>query len=191
MTNAKVKSEIRAVIGRAGGIAGARVEVLACIGEALEWDAAEYWIAEGADLLCVAEWDAEGRPEPVGATLSFGSGLPGRAWTSGHPVWVTDARSERRLFPRWAMAVERGMFSACAFPVHADGQVCGVMLFMARRRRRPALEVLEAMKGAVQAVEESIAQPQPSIVERSLPIERGGSAAPVKGGAAVPPLSGR
>ena len=57
-----------------------------------------------------------------------GAGLPGAVWRSGSVQWITDIVADRN-FMRPRLAEEAGLQSGFGFPIHASGQVAGVMTF--------------------------------------------------------------
>ena len=61
-------------------------------------------------------------------TFRAGEGLPGSAWSTKRPVWVTDVGSRPDL-PRGPFAREVGITAGLAVPVLAHGDVVGVLEF--------------------------------------------------------------
>jgi PAS domain S-box-containing protein len=75
-------------------------------------------------------------------TIGAGSGLPGRAWEKGQPVWHDDVPRAQN-FPRAAVAARVGLHGAFAFPIVIGGEVVGVMDFFSREIREPDADVLQ------------------------------------------------
>jgi PAS domain S-box-containing protein len=79
------------------------------------------WCAVSTDLLPFRERSASMTFEP-------GVGLPGRAWSTGRPVWVKDLRAKD--LPRGPFALEVGIVSGIAVPVLAGREVVAVLEFL-------------------------------------------------------------
>jgi len=80
-----------------------------------------------------------------------GHGLPGRAWETGKPIWVTDLR-RHRAFVRRGAASASGLRSGMALPVRSGGHVVAVLEFMSSQRRqrdRRMVATLEAIAAKV------------------------------------------
>jgi GAF domain-containing protein len=133
--------------------------VLHALGDALGWPLGALWLVDAeADVLVLAAlW--EGIPVPEFARLSRqwtfarGVGLPGRAWASGEPQWLSDVTGEAN-FPRIRAALDEDLHAAVGLPLIADGGVVGVMEFYSRDIRRPSQGTLELMS----AMSEQVAQ---------------------------------
>ncbi len=67
-------------------------------------------------------------------TFRAGEGLPGSAWSTKRPVWVTDVGSRPDL-PRGPFAREVGITAGLAVPVLAQGDVVGVLEFFMTEAR--------------------------------------------------------
>lgn len=126
--------------------------LLAGVGELLGWEAGGFWLpdAAGEVMACAAFWSADeeaSRPfadQSLALRLPRGTGLAGRVWASGEPVWVPDALVDPN-FPRAAAAGEAGLRGAVALPIVADGEVVGAMDFFSARMRAPEESLLEMM----------------------------------------------
>lgn len=81
--------------------------------------------------------------------ISFapGVGLPGVVWQSGSAQWITDIVNDSN-FVRSHLAQQVGLRSAFAFPIHASGQVVGVMTFFSREEQQPDEYLLQMMAAA-------------------------------------------
>jgi signal transduction histidine kinase len=75
-------------------------------------------------------------------TFKRGVGLPGRAWMSGKPVWISDVTREPN-FSRAKAATKEGLRSAFAFPILLGSDVLGVMAFFSREIRPPDEDLLK------------------------------------------------
>ena len=80
-------------------------------------------------------------------TFAPGMGLPGAVWKSGHPQWMTDLVKDSN-FVRSHLATQVGLRSGFAFPIHASGQVVGVMTFFCQEEQPPDQELLQMMAAA-------------------------------------------
>ncbi len=68
------------------------------------------------------------------------TGLAGRAWASGRPVWIADIRAVADLPPP---AVKAGLRSGMAFPIAIQGEIKGVMVFWSFALREEDAEILD------------------------------------------------
>ena len=73
-----------------------------------------------------------------------GAGLPGSVWRSGSVQWITDVAGDRN-FMRPRLAEEAGLRSGFGFPIHASGQIAGVMTFFCREELPPDEDLLQMM----------------------------------------------
>lgn len=119
-------------------LAGTARGILEAIGSNLGWHVAALWILEENEgdapdsVRCHDIWVAEPfradafTEASLGRAFTRGSGLPGRVWDSGAPVWVGDVVADAN-FPRGAAALRDGLRSAFAFPIRRRGAVTGVI----------------------------------------------------------------
>jgi PAS domain S-box-containing protein/diguanylate cyclase (GGDEF)-like protein len=77
-------------------------------------------------------------------TFAKGSGLTGRVWESGTPIWVADITNDPRVLSKGLHrdANTRGAF---IFPVTAEGKTIGVLGFNSRDVREPDERLLQAV----------------------------------------------
>ena len=73
-----------------------------------------------------------------------GEGLPGAVWRSGSVQWITNVVDDRN-FMRPLLAEEAGLRSGFGFPIHASGQVAGVMTFFCQEELPPDEDLLQMM----------------------------------------------
>lgn len=73
-----------------------------------------------------------------------GAGLPGSVWSSGSVQWITDVAGDRN-FLRPRLAEEAGLRSGFGFPIHASGQIAGVMTFFCQEELPPDEDLLQMM----------------------------------------------
>ncbi len=77
-------------------------------------------------------------------TFAPGVDLPGAVWKSGSGQWITDIVNDSN-FVRSHLAKQVGLRSAFAFPIHASGQVVGVMTFFSQEEQPPDQDLLQIM----------------------------------------------
>ena len=144
--------EVASMLSAGGPTAAAWPVILRTICANLDWAWGEIWVEdEGKKRLNLAEsWHEPSKKyksfENVSSEMQFksGSGLPGRVWAGGKPVWVRDIAKER-VFLRTAAARKVGFKSACAIPLAMGNEVVGVMVFFSERDRPPEKEHLQSL----------------------------------------------
>ena len=118
------------------------VLLLEAIGVSTGWDLAELWHvdAEGQVLRWGGAWYAPGLEadefEAISQemTLAPGSDVPGRAWATEEPVWMTDALAG--MHPTRASAAgPLGLRAALGFPVRGTTGVIALLTFFSRSPR--------------------------------------------------------
>ena len=156
---AEVSSRLDNAVARAlaetGRLDNAGSRILPAIAQALEWDAAALWEAEGdtGTLRCTSTWRSpHGRLERFDELsaefeLGAGIGLPGRVLASGEPVWAQDIRRDETL-PEAQTAAAIGVRAAVAFPIIGEGGTRAVVNLFSRRRRAPDPELMKGMATA-------------------------------------------
>jgi PAS domain S-box-containing protein len=117
------------------------------------WVMGQAWKRNGSPFLeCYPCWCTAAeqyrafRVRSQSLTFRAGEGLPGSAWSTKRPVWVTDVGSRPDL-PRGPFAREVGITAGLAVPVLAQGDVVGVLEFFMTE----AVESDERMIGLVTA----------------------------------------
>ncbi|PZR75371.1 MAG: hypothetical protein DLM73_05515 [Chthoniobacterales bacterium] len=117
------------------------------------WIAGSIWLCEDlcSTLHCTTTWHAGGTPldkfEQVTRATSLASpaGLPGRVVTSRKPACITDVSRDDN-FPRLAAAVEAGLRGAFAFPLHAHGEIKGVLELFSLEMAQPDDDLFEMVE---------------------------------------------
>jgi PAS domain S-box-containing protein len=137
-------------IAEADSFEKAAPALLESIARPLGRQVAHFW-AMGDDgvLRCVAQWQDpdEDFDEFERATrelaLKPGEGFPGRAWETGHPVWLGDA-IEAGIFARAPEAKRADLHGGMAFPVKAGDEHVGVIEVFSHeiRERDPGVYAL-------------------------------------------------
>jgi PAS domain S-box-containing protein len=116
--------------------------LLQALCESLGWDLGELWRVDREVLRYDAGWhradldtddfDAVSRE----IVLSRGSGLAGQAWEADRALW-TRQLGDLLVRPRAVAAAQLGLRSACAFPIHGERTLTGVMVLLSRESRDP------------------------------------------------------
>jgi PAS domain S-box-containing protein len=127
-------------------------KILPVICEDLGWEIGEIWHvdSEAGVLRCLETWSAHPADfaefASVTRSLTFesGRGLPGRVWTAGKPVWVSDVLRDLN-FPRAQVAAKCGFHAGVGFPILIGGEALGVLEFFSREIRQPDQLVLTMM----------------------------------------------
>jgi two-component system, cell cycle sensor histidine kinase and response regulator CckA len=140
---------VASALAGAMGIEEAGTGVLEALGEAVGWPLGALWLQaeDGRSLRCAALWHAPASPaadferQSRALSLERGSGLPGRVWESGEPVWLDDFASQAGL-PRMASAHEAGLRAAVGLPLLSGGEAVGVLEFFSGEVRRPTPDIV-------------------------------------------------
>ncbi|MDP9379618.1 MAG: PAS domain S-box protein [Chloroflexota bacterium] len=151
--------EVSRALSESDGLEDAAPRILGAIGEGLDWEWGALWVPDrdGDVLRCIQTWHLPSfelpQFEAISRHISFtpSEGLPGRAWASGEPVWITDVRKDPN-FPRMASADSDGLRAALAFPILLGGRVLGVFEFLSREVReqdRDSLQMMSSVGGQI------------------------------------------
>jgi PAS domain S-box-containing protein len=143
---------ITRILAESGTLAQAAPKILRVICESLAWDLGLFWKANDQVrvLTCIETWRVPSagisKFEAASRERIFwpGEGFPGRVWSSGEPIWLTDL-TEVAGFVRTAQAAEERFHSALAFPIRSGEGISGVMEFFSRQVRRSDGELLEML----------------------------------------------
>jgi signal transduction histidine kinase/integral membrane sensor domain MASE1/AmiR/NasT family two-component response regulator len=141
-----------AVLVDAPSLPEAAPQLLRVIAESLQWDVGALWSVDRQEkvLRCVEVWHgARAKTEEFAAATrgrTFGpwTGLPGRVWSSGQPIWVADVTGDVN-FPRSAVASRAGLHGALAVPILLGPEVLGVIEFFSRQIRQPDADLLNML----------------------------------------------
>jgi PAS domain S-box-containing protein len=112
----------------------ALTEILACVGEHLDFAAGNVWLVRQDRLHWQAAWRAPGFQSDIFESASrahplrLGEGLPGRAWADDAPAWIATLEADPNL-PRKSAALGVDLRSGLAFPLRSGSQIVGVMEF--------------------------------------------------------------
>ena len=134
--------------------ANAFPRILEAIGISLDWEFGGLWeevpgptvLLRCAEVWCMDQERLSGfARESLGTVLPVGSGLPGRVWQSGAPMWISDVREDEN-FPRAPAAVATGLRAAFCFPIQSARGISGAIEFLAGEAREPDDELLTTME---------------------------------------------
>jgi two-component system, cell cycle sensor histidine kinase and response regulator CckA len=137
------------VLAEATTLEEAVPKIIRAIGESLEWDLGVFWRVDKTTgvLRCLDQWRVPSvQADPFiqdtwKRVFKSGEGLPGRIWTSGKSVWVTDVTVDGN-FPREAQARQAGFHGAFGFPIRVGSGIEAVIEFFSRQVRQPDDELL-------------------------------------------------
>jgi two-component system, cell cycle sensor histidine kinase and response regulator CckA len=121
--------------------------LLQALCESLDWDLGELWRLDGDVLRYDAGWhraDLDTREfEAVSReiALSRGTGLAGKVWEAQRALWMSE---ELLVSPRAVAVARLGLRSGCAFPIHGERALTGVIVLLSLASREPD-EALLAM----------------------------------------------
>lgn len=140
------------VLAESATLVTAAPKLLQTICESLNWEIGLLWgIDEGMDQLrCLDVWHAaEVRPDSLRGfsrehLFRRGSGLPGRVWANGEPLWLPDVQKEEN-FPRAPFAISLDLHGALAFPIKLHGRILGVLECFSHEIRQPDEDLLHML----------------------------------------------
>jgi diguanylate cyclase (GGDEF)-like protein/PAS domain S-box-containing protein len=137
----KAQNEVSRVFDTCDSPSEAIPQLLAVIGDSMDWRVGGYWSEEEPGVLrCRATWRSSVADQFERLTsnlpLTVGEGLPGRVWQTGEPVWVEDAGREPN-FARAEAAAMAGLRSAICLPVHTRNQLVGAVEFFSDAIQHP------------------------------------------------------
>jgi signal transduction histidine kinase/HAMP domain-containing protein len=140
------------ILAAADSLTTAAPEILQAIGTGLGWDWAAVWriAPSGKTLECVQIWysadlsAASFEAASRQASIPAGSGLPGRVWAAGTPIWIADVAVDPD-FPRRDAAHAAGLHGAFAFPITSSRGILGVIECLSRGIQEPEPELLDGL----------------------------------------------
>jgi PAS domain S-box-containing protein len=125
--------------------------LLAGIAQSMGWQVGALWTLDSGDALrCQATWHESdvdvAQFDAMTRALTFkrGTGLPGRVWARGEPVWIRDATLEPN-FPRAPAARQNGLRGAIGVPLITAGGFIGALEFFSPEIKEPDRELIEMM----------------------------------------------
>jgi diguanylate cyclase (GGDEF)-like protein/PAS domain S-box-containing protein len=128
-------------------------DVLRVVCDTMSWDCGRFFAADDAagELHCTECW-SRNRPAlrafvkgSLGLRMARGSGLVGRVWQSGKPLWVADVRKDSRT-AQALLAARGGIHGAVIFAVESTGGIRGVIAISSGEVRKPDRRLLHALE---------------------------------------------
>jgi PAS domain S-box-containing protein len=147
-----VQYRVTRILAEAATLDEATPKILQAMCECLGWDSGSLWRidAEAGVLRHAERWHAPSVVAPRfdaairASTFRPGSGIPGRVWASGAPIFIPDIAQDPQARHRDA-AVREGLHAAFAFPILLGSEVLGVMGFVSRNVWQPDQNLLDVM----------------------------------------------
>jgi PAS domain S-box-containing protein len=142
---------VRRILSEAATVRDATRRVLAVLGEGLGWDSGAVWLVDRqANLLRRTDrWQSPTR-EPQSAAgddaLAPGTGLAGRVWLTGEPLWVPEGLPGAEAAPPPA-AAEGWAPGTLAFPIAVNAEVLGAIECRVRGTDQADEPLLETLGG--------------------------------------------
>ncbi|XVU23406.1 ATP-binding protein [Actinoplanes sp. CA-054009] len=137
-------------LAEAPSIEAAGPRVLESVVSTLDWVHAELWLVDKAAAVVrsAARWSAPGWQEDIETPvdLSYGTGLAGRSWQVGKPLWIRDVGQPQSLISEETAATSR-LHTALAIPVREGFETLGVLTVFADTVEDPEDELLALMSG--------------------------------------------
>ena len=137
-----IQLEISTLLAGVNNLAAVVPRLLQVICENMGWQVGQCWRKTGEKLVFSDSWHLASASLPtfISAsrviTFESGSGLPGRVWATGKPVWIQEVTQEVN-FARGVAAGQDELHGAFGFPVMVSGQLWGVVEFFSRSISRP------------------------------------------------------
>ncbi len=148
----RVQHDVSRVMAEPVSLIEALPRILQAIGENLGWDLGVLWLVNRrrAVLRPEAIWhsaamgavDFESVTREM--TLARGSGLPGRVWQEGNPVWLPALTEDAVVSPVQLKALEHAR-AVLAFPIRSGRRISGVIEFFTREVLEPDEELLRTV----------------------------------------------
>ncbi len=148
----RVQHDVSRVMAEAASLEDASPRILAAICEDLGWELAVMWrvdrrraVLRARSIFSAAQWDSSDFEQVTREmTLPRGSGLPGRVWLEGKPLWAANLDEDSDVSPLRLRALG-DLRCLLAFPVRSNRRVTGVLEFFSRECRRPDEDLLRAV----------------------------------------------
>jgi PAS domain S-box-containing protein len=130
----RIKDAVSRTLSESPSMADAAPKIIQIMCETGTWELGAIWNVDRAAnaLSCVDFWSLPSVRAPefeaVTRTIKFapGVGLPGRVWSSGNPVWITDVTKDDN-FPRAAAATKEGLHAGISFPIKFADEIIGIV----------------------------------------------------------------
>ena len=139
------------VLSEATTLREAAPEILRAISESLGWGLGMLWRvdADNQVIVCEEVWSSPSMysekfiAKRRAARLPLASGLPGRVWVTGQPIWVENYRDDDlAIAPELS---KNGECGAACIPIKLKEKVLGAMKFLSPDKRRPDESIQEML----------------------------------------------
>ena len=145
---ALVQQRIHRILTEATTVEEALPKVIQAVCEHPGWDLGVVWRndVEVDALRCAAWWckpsvnASQFEAASRASVFQLGSGLPGRVWTSGVPLFIPNLADDPD-FHDSEIAAREGLHAACAFPILFGTEVLGVVETISRETREPLVDM--------------------------------------------------
>ncbi|MEO7600194.1 MAG: ATP-binding protein [Opitutus sp.] len=146
---ADLEHEVTSILSQAAALPETARRLLEIVCRRLEWDVGHLWAVNRAtgNLRDLASWERNGDEASAFRQISrdrvfaLGEDLPGRVWSSGEPMWLSDLRREN-WFRRGQEAAQVDLKGALAFPIKLRSEIFGVIELFSREVRHPDPDML-------------------------------------------------
>ena len=146
----RIKDAASQSLAESPSMANAAPKIIQVMCETGNWEVGAIWNVDRTlnELSCVDFWSLPSVPVPEfeavtrKTTFPPGVGLPGRVWSSGNPVWITDV-TKNDNFPRAPAATKDGLHAGIGFPIKLGDEVLGVMECFSHEIVEPDKDFLE------------------------------------------------
>ncbi|MEI2580144.1 adenylate/guanylate cyclase domain-containing protein [Scytonema sp. PRP1] len=166
------QSAITRILSEPQSVKQAIPKIIQTICENLAWDLGELWTSNqymeasvqrcsfNPVLRCVEIWSSRTFAEQEFKAITWQTtytpsvGLPGQIWVTRSPVWMSHIShhtnierlgKEQGADRRSSAAVEAGLHTAFGFPILADNEILGVMIFLSRDVQSKDADLLQMM----------------------------------------------
>jgi sigma-B regulation protein RsbU (phosphoserine phosphatase) len=158
-----VQFRVSQILSGAACIKDAARPILQSICETLGWEIGQFWLLGGHAryLQCIESWaqstDTAEEFQKASDRFRFskGEGFPGRVWSAGSVVWISDMAQDLDL-PRWNLAAKAGLHEAIGIPIRNGVQFLAVMEFMSRAIGKPDVQLNKTMSSIGQQISQFI-----------------------------------
>lgn len=141
---------VTTALAEAPNIETAGPRVLEAVVGTLDWVHAELWLVDEAAAVVrsAASWSAPGWQADIDVPvdLPFGTGLAGRAWQVGKPLWIRDVGQPQSLISEETAKSSR-LHAALAIPVREGFETLGVLTVFGDTVEDSEDELLALMSG--------------------------------------------
>jgi PAS domain S-box-containing protein len=133
---------ITRILTNANSLEEAAPGIVQVLLDALEMDVGTLWVVNGKQsrlepmvtkLRQPSTRLTEFLEEQQKQSLPIGAGIPGKVWTEGRALWISELKEELQSV-KLDLGVKAGLLSGIAFPIQSGGTPVGVIEFLSIRR---------------------------------------------------------